>query len=362
MKPNQPRMDSFPNASRTDLPANEGSPLLSVVVPTYNRAAMLAEALETLADLKRDPGFEVEIIAVDNASTDETREVIEAAARRHPRAKIRYAFQPEQGQACALNKGVEEACGEWIAIFDDDQLAPPEWLSGLWRTAQSEKAEIVGGPITLHLDEAQHAQVDPICRESLRELDPYEGVQPYGEERLPAGGNVLIRKQLFDRLGAFDGSMTRGSHDVDFFMRAREAGVAMVYAPHAPILHRVPAFRLEPAYFRWDSFRTGDNLASSDWEHRGALTTSMLCAARMVQAALVNLPIWLLALLRGDAPRALGRRTLLWRCEGYLRRTLSLLSPRLCAQEAFFSTMDFRMGRELEESLCAEIEARESAG
>lgn len=339
---------------------SEERALISIVVPTYNRSEMLRGALESLADLKLEPEVTCEIVVVDNASTDATREVVEELRATHPAARFRYVFEAQQGQAYAINRGAAEARGAWIALFDDDELAPGSWLMELWKTAQERDAEIVGGPCHLDLDERQRAAVDPICRGVLREFLPYDEVHRFDGSCHPGGGNVLIARRIFDRLGGFNTELDRGYYDTDFFIRARSAGVPAWYTPHGGILHRIPAYRLDPEHFRWDARRTGDNLAFTDLQYRSQGRMALLALARIGQAALINLPLWILARARNDAAASLGRRTLLWRCEGYVRRALSLTFPVLFAQREFFESMEFRKGRELEECLSEKLDARES--
>ncbi len=358
------RFNTKAGGVQMNLPAGEGageSILISVVVPTYNRSAMLREALQSLLDQKLGAGLATEIIVVDNASTDSTPETVEDLARSYPDTRLHYVFEEQQGQAFALNRGIAEARGDWIAFFDDDQLAPASWLAELWKVSKEQGAEITGGPVELHLDEEQLSRVDPICRGTLRELHSYADVHPYDGDLHPAGGNVLIAAQLFARLGNFDTDRSRGYFDVDFFIRARRAGVSMWYAPRGAIWHRIPQERLEPAYFRWDALRTGENLASSDHQYRGGVKVAQLAIARVGQLLLVNLPLYLFALLMGKAPAALGRRTLMWRCEGYVRRSLSLLAPGFFAQRDFFRSMEFRNGRAMERELASRIESRASS-
>jgi len=93
-------------------------PLVSVVIPTYNRAASVVEAIDsTLAQTY--PAME--IIVVDDGSTDDTREVV---PRRYP--QVRYFHQENGGVATARNFGIREARGEFVAFLDSDDL----WLPG----------------------------------------------------------------------------------------------------------------------------------------------------------------------------------------------------------------------------------------
>jgi GT2 family glycosyltransferase len=100
-------------------------PRVSVVLPTFNRAAFLDEAFaciraQTLADW--------ELIVVDDGSTDETRPVVTEMASAETRP-VRYTYQHNQGPAAARNAGIDVARGKYIAFFDSDDLWLPEHLA-----------------------------------------------------------------------------------------------------------------------------------------------------------------------------------------------------------------------------------------
>jgi glycosyltransferase involved in cell wall biosynthesis len=91
------------------------NPKVSVVIPTYNRADKVREAIESvLAQTFTD----IEVIVVDDGSSDETAN----ALRNIFGDRIHYYFQPNQGASVARNKGIAEARGEWIAFLDSDDL------------------------------------------------------------------------------------------------------------------------------------------------------------------------------------------------------------------------------------------------
>jgi hypothetical protein len=94
--------------------------LVSVVIPTYNRAAYLAEAIDSVRDQRYR---RLEIIVVDDGSTDDTR----AVAARYARA-IRYVWQPNSERGAARNHGLRLARGEFVAFLDSDDLWTPDKL------------------------------------------------------------------------------------------------------------------------------------------------------------------------------------------------------------------------------------------
>jgi glycosyltransferase involved in cell wall biosynthesis len=99
-------------------------PLVSLIVATYNRSAFLAETIESVL---RQRFQNYELIVVDDGSTDDTRNVLEAYGSR-----LRYIYQENRGPSAARNLGVRNARAPWIAIQDSDDLSTPDHLETLY--------------------------------------------------------------------------------------------------------------------------------------------------------------------------------------------------------------------------------------
>ena len=97
-----------------------GRPPITAVVPTYNRGPLIARALESILGQTRTPD---EVVVVDDGSTDDTQERIQAYAGR-----VRYVRQPNAGGSAARNRGVEEATHPWVAFLDSDDHWRPEHI------------------------------------------------------------------------------------------------------------------------------------------------------------------------------------------------------------------------------------------
>jgi glycosyltransferase involved in cell wall biosynthesis len=111
-------------------------PLISVVIPTFNRAQQVELALKSVL-AQTYPMFEV--IVVDDGSADGTRERLQRTIdeQKADGKQIRYVFQPNQGQSTARNKGIDETRGEWIAFLDSDDVWLPEKLE--WQVRAIDK-------------------------------------------------------------------------------------------------------------------------------------------------------------------------------------------------------------------------------
>jgi glycosyltransferase involved in cell wall biosynthesis len=120
-------------------------PLISAIICTHNREQYLGAAIDSL--LHQDFAGEYEVIVVDNASSDRTREVVEA---RLSNPRLRYVQESVLGLSVARNTGATQACSPILAYLDDDAVASSQWLQVLHDGfQQDEKLAIAGGKVTL---------------------------------------------------------------------------------------------------------------------------------------------------------------------------------------------------------------------
>src|SRR5690242_17661704 len=102
---------------------------LDVVIPTYNRSALLKKAIDSLLGARVPAGLSVQIIAVDNNSTDDTKATINEAAKQ---SRISYVFEKRQGRSPALNAGIAAATGDLIGFIDDDEEIDDSWYETIY--------------------------------------------------------------------------------------------------------------------------------------------------------------------------------------------------------------------------------------
>lgn len=211
------------------------SPLVSVVIPAWNAERFLPATLESVFAQDHRP---LQVIVVDDGSTDGTAEV----AARHPEVEVvRIAHA---GVMAARNAGLARARGEFIALQDADDLWAPDKLS-LQLAYLREHPE--HGYVVAHVQSF---------------LDP--GVERPGwvpefhlrESRVGGIGNLLVRAEVFARVGPFEGD---DPTDIDWSLRAREAGVAFGVVPKVLLYRRVHdanlSYRLDGAAIRLGALR-----------------------------------------------------------------------------------------------------------
>ena len=231
-----------------------GRPDITVVVATLNRAALLAEMLQSLAQQQTRQEFTYEVVVVDNGSTDETGAQLRRLAASYP-VRLTALVERQLGKPAALNTGIATSEGRIVVVTDDDVVADPTWLLALWHCFRETEAGAVGGRVMpLWVDGRPEWLTDHLMGH-LGTL----GCLNFGSSRIVlsegpdkywvVGSNIAVRREVVERLGGFDVRRLRGE-DIELFNRYRREGVKVVYEPEAVVHHRVGKERLTPVYFR----------------------------------------------------------------------------------------------------------------
>lgn len=234
----------------------------TILIATYNRAALLGETLDSLRRLRVSPGRQWEVLVIDNNSTDDTRAVVERRAAGFP-VPLRYLFEGRQGRSRALNAGIAASDGEVIAMTDDDVIVDERWLDAACDVLLEKSGGIAyaGGPVE------PMWEVDPPVWLDLTRGDLWgtiaiqdHGGRPFVYEearRVPLGANMAARRSFFTAIGNFradlgrsSGRLVLGQEVPELLMRARAAGLRGMYLPAMRVRHHIPAKRLTREYFR----------------------------------------------------------------------------------------------------------------
>ncbi len=194
-------------------------PLVSVIIPVHNMGRYLADALRSVFAQDYRP---IEVIVVDDGSTDDTAEVARSFG------EVDYVHQSNQGVAAARNQGIARSRGELIAFLDADDLwAPPkltvqvEWMR--------ERPEI--GYVTALFRNFLEAGVSrPAWIKEEQLVEEQAGGVP----------NLVARRAVFEKIGVFDPAHRSGS-DLDWVVRAKDAKIAAAMLPHVLLSRRIHA-------------------------------------------------------------------------------------------------------------------------
>jgi glycosyltransferase involved in cell wall biosynthesis len=322
-----------------------GDVSVSVVICTYNRAEMLVDAILSVGKQQIGGRFDWEIIVIDDGSTDNTGESAEET-RRHISCPLRYIRTENSGIASARNRGLAEARGGWIAFFDDDQLAEPDWLLRLMEVAEQNGARCIGGTILADLPAEEKGRYGPVRLSMLGAHTLGTAPAPLKGRDVPSTGNLLIARDLLEACGGFDVARSSGE-DTDLMLRLRQKGETLWAAPAAVVHHRTRHHRLQPDYFRWVAYRWGSQFAAIDAHCYGRFWLPLLAMARIMKCIFTCIPFLFMAKWRGDEARYMDCKCLAWRTMAYLRMTVYIAAPFLIRQNCFLEWIDFRKERSI---------------
>jgi len=196
---------------------------VTVIVPCRNERRYIAACLDSILATAY-PADRLEVLVVDGASDDGTRDAVRAYAAREPR--VRLLDNPRRSAPAALNLGIRAARGEIIARMDAHVVYPPHYLPVLVEALLETGADNVGCPIvTLPADESATARAIACA------LSHPFGV---GNSRFRIGSAVrrevdtvpfgCFRRDVFDRVGLFDEELIRNQDDEFNFRLIRSGG------------------------------------------------------------------------------------------------------------------------------------------
>lgn len=223
---------------------------VSIIIPTRNRCATLSLCLNALpAGTREVPSLEV--IVVDDRSTDDTRKTVEAFRDASGWRVIYLRQERPMGANAARNAALNVAAGEIIVFIDDDVLVTEGWLGKLL-AGLSEKCPVVSGPIQLTLE-------GPIVGRHRHEISSYLSEilsPPHGRrgEIVPAAGNMAAYRSVFNR-ARFDETLRPPVEENDWLERA---GVRAGFVEDARVWHHKAREEANPRRLLAGAWRGGN--------------------------------------------------------------------------------------------------------
>jgi glycosyltransferase involved in cell wall biosynthesis len=224
---------------------------VSVIICTHNRASLLYDLLSSFKNQTISPS-EYELIVVDNASSDKTKDVVERSAK--DTKILRYYYEPELGLSRARNLGIGKANGEIVAFIDDDAIPESDWLEVLIDTFEkfSPVPICVGGKILPKWEAPKPSWLPEGTK--LQHLSLLDwGDQPRWL-RTPSlfAGNLAIKKTAFSCIGEFSNELGRKGDTLIsmeeilflFLVLQMYGPQSLLYEPKAIVHHRIPEERI----------------------------------------------------------------------------------------------------------------------
>lgn len=228
----------------------------SFVTCTYNRAAYLPKTLKALCE-QTFLGKNYEIVIIDNNSSDNTAEVCRNFVDSYPHKQIRYHRETNQGLSYALNRGIEEAKGQYIIYVDDDETVSKKHLELLEEYLnQFPEAELCASPVIPVYEEKEPKWMS-IFTQRLIGGYFYSGkdVKILNKSSYPGTGHTIIKRELYAKFGTYNtelgrkGTSLMGAEDKDMAFRLTKNNIKCYYLPDVPIYHHIPAYKLTDEFF-----------------------------------------------------------------------------------------------------------------
>ncbi|MDI6854249.1 MAG: glycosyltransferase family A protein [Deltaproteobacteria bacterium] len=305
---------------------------ISIVVPTFNRAGMLRHALESLVSQETADAFTFEIVVVDDGSSDGTAAVIRETVDNHPTVSWQYIYQEHAGFSAALNRGLAAARGPWLTFFDDDQLADPRWLDGLYQTALDKGVDCVDGAVALELPDNPPFYPGPRTRAFFGEKLFSKNPGPRFLKDYKGTGNLLIKRSLIIEAGGFDTNLS-ACEDTDLFWRLEKLGISAWFAPGALIRHIVPAVRLDGEALKRACYRRAFTFAGVVRKNAGPGILALLALQRLGILLFRDSVPYLARRLFGPKAQLIDTKIAIWWTFAFLRGSLAQLLPRIFPQK-----------------------------
>ena len=228
---------------------------ISVVICTYNRAAYIQEAMESLyqQSLSREL---FEVIVVNNNSTDHTQTICLEFIQSHPDAHFYYYNEPRQGASYARNSGAAYAQSPLLCFMDDDAIAEKEYLKRIIDFfAQYPDAGGLGGRIIPKYIPEEPKWMSHYVSSLVGHFDYSPTITIFSPNKYPLESNMIIRKQDFDAIKGFNtalpgvvGNLRIGGEGKDFFFRLKALGRTIYYDPSIRVQHVVETAKLTKEY------------------------------------------------------------------------------------------------------------------
>jgi glycosyltransferase involved in cell wall biosynthesis len=230
-------------------------PLISVVICTRNRAELLSRALTSVVEQAFHRLY-YEIVVVDNKSTDRTHEIVKHFQSKAP---VRYLHEERIGLCVARNTGWRNAAGRYVAFFDDDAIASPEWLAAIRDgfTSALPGVGAIGGPVRAIWEKTRPAWLPDEIVSSLTVIDwgPSDKLINDISREWLVGANMVVPKALLEEVGGFHpwldrvGSNLLSNGDIFLQKEIMRRGYRCLYKPAMVIGHLVPASRVNRKWF-----------------------------------------------------------------------------------------------------------------
>ena len=220
----------------------------TIAICTRDRVHLLRSCLASLDTQLAEPG-QLDLLVVDNGSTDGTADLLAAWERAGPDRHV--VHEPAVGLSHARNRALAVAAGDVVLFTDDDALVTPCWAAAHLAAYDDPQVGSAGGPVGLVWPDGRPPWMTDELTQWYGALDLGDDAGPYPNAHGPYGVNMSVRRAAALAVGGYDTRLGRigrfllSGEEPDLHRRLVAAGMVAVYVPAAGLVHRVVAARAD---------------------------------------------------------------------------------------------------------------------
>lgn len=294
-----PNLDSYQELEI--LAENRDKHLISIVIVCFNKSQYTRDCIESIFSSSTNKDFNIEVIVVDNGSTDDTREVVKGLAEKYQ--EISYIHNPSNMMfSMGNNIGAAHSRGSYIVFLNNDTIVTSGWLTKLHQKIDGNEQIGVVGPKLLYPDNTIQCAGIVFNEHSSMPYHIYRGF-PRDEEcvnkcrqyQALTGACMMMRAVDFFRIQGFDPDFVNGCEDIDFCLKfSRQVNKKICYVPESEIYHyegktegrgKYISYNRELLWLKWGKITADDKYYYSEdgfipfaYEKKGAEEHGVLAA------------------------------------------------------------------------------------
>jgi glycosyltransferase involved in cell wall biosynthesis len=218
--------------------------MISIIIPIFNAEKYIKQLLESLFNQTYEGDFE--IIAVDNKSTDNSREILNKY-----KDKITILEQNNIASSyVSRNIAIKESKGDILAFIDADCKADKDWLKNGVENIKKYNADLIGGAVKFYFSNK------PTASEYFDSILHFQFKKSFQKQKSIGAGNLFVKKEVFNNIGLFDNVKSGG--DISWTNKAYNSGYKLIYSDDIIVYH--PARKLNELLHK--QLRLGSSLRS----------------------------------------------------------------------------------------------------
>lgn len=232
-------------------------PSISIIVASSGRVEKIRRLLESIYRAEGRDRIKPEVVIANNAGSETVAEAVRSLTREfdgRDGVRCREVREPVAGKCRAQNKSIPLTTGRIIVFLDDDVEVAPGWLQAIDAFFGSHPHDVMQGSILMRPEDQQNQELQTALHR-FRTVDFIDyGFPPGADLYTLTGGNMAVKREVFDQAGMFDQRLGPGGHgiseDVEFAKRVIKAGKRIGWEPRAAVYNELDPSRLNEESFR----------------------------------------------------------------------------------------------------------------